>query len=109
MANHVGTSGDDTIVGTPGEFNIIDGLEGDDSLTGSDYVIFNPFATLITWAGNGRDAIRGGDGADTIFGLGGNDSILGGLGSDLIDGGTGRDFVIRLEPTVTLTEADFFL
>src|SRR5690606_22648548 len=56
------------------------GLDGDDTITGSDYA----------------DIIRGGEGDDTINGGAGNDIIIGGKGDDTLTGGLGRD-VFRWE------------
>ena len=56
---------------------VIDGGDGDDTLTG----------------GSGDDSLSGGAGDDTIDGNGGDDWLSGGLGDDDIDGGTGIDTV----------------
>ena len=56
----------------------IDGLGGNDSLTGGDF----------------SDAISGGSGNDTINGGGGNDVLLGGPGDDIIIGGAGNDDIV---------------
>src|SRR5690606_4475723 len=56
------------------------GLDGNDTITGSDYA----------------DIIRGGVGDDTIDGGAGNDIIIGGKGNDTLTGGLGRD-VFRWE------------
>lgn len=70
-----------------GSFILIEGTNGDDSLTG----------------GSGNDSIRGLGGNDTLLGLGaddileggrGNDSLEGGEGDDTLDGGPGNDTMI---------------
>jgi hypothetical protein len=71
-----GTTGADTIYGTP-YFDIVNGLGGNDSLFG----------------GAGNDAIDGGSGNDEIGGGAGNDVIHGGPGNDILSGGTGNDTI----------------
>ncbi len=81
----VGTSGGDTIDGTP-DPDWINGEAGNDILRahgGGD--------TIIGYTGN--DVIYGGKGTDYLYGGSGNDSIHGGGDSktDHLDGGTGND------------------
>jgi Ca2+-binding RTX toxin-like protein len=71
-----GTSGADTIYGTP-YFDIVNGFGGNDALFG----------------GAGNDAIDGGSGNDEIGGGAGNDVIHGGPGNDILSGGTGNDTI----------------
>jgi Ca2+-binding RTX toxin-like protein len=54
---------------------VIDGLGGDDKITGTNDV----------------DTLKGGTGNDTIYGLDGNDVIDGGVGLDTLYGGNGDD------------------
>jgi len=87
-----GTSGDDSLVGTPASDTIfgyagndtIDGGAGDDFLSGNE----------------GNDSVSGGAGNDVVSGREGNDTVLGGVGDDVVsgmngmntlDGGAGRD------------------
>jgi Ca2+-binding RTX toxin-like protein len=78
-----GTSGGDTIYGTP-YFDIIHGLGGNDALFGGGgYDVID--------GGAGNDAIGGGAGNDVIYGGPGNDILSGGVGNDTIYGGPGRD------------------
>ena len=75
-ADITGTSGNDSLVRTPGN-DLMRGWKGDDNLTGMD----------------GDDVIYGGRGADTIDGGPGNDTILGGSAIETIYGGPGDDFI----------------
>jgi Ca2+-binding RTX toxin-like protein len=77
-----GGAGNDTIVVsdangvfTDTEVTILDGGDGNDSLTG----------------GAGGEAISGGAGNDTLTGLGGNDTLIGGPDADTLTGGPGVD------------------
>ena len=56
---------------------VVDGLEGDDTIAGSDF----------------EDKIQGSVGKDTIFGGDGDDFLAGGHGADLIYAGLGNDTV----------------
>lgn len=67
MAKIKGTSGNDSINGTPGN----DKIE----------------------AGAGDDVVQGGAGNDKIEGEAGNDSLFGGQGNDELEGGTGNDYL----------------
>jgi Ca2+-binding RTX toxin-like protein len=89
-----GDSGNNRIVGTPGD-DVIDGKGGNDLIDakGGDDIICG---------GNGNDAIKGGDGDDYVLGGGANDRINGGdgddgllglLGDDLMVGGPGSDSI----------------
>lgn len=62
----------------------IDGLEGNDNLTGG-----NGADTIE--GGNGNDTVNGGSGNDLIHGGSGNDRLSGGVGNDQIDGGDDND------------------
>lgn len=64
----VGTSGDDYLFGDE-LANIIDGLDGNDTILGLD-------------------------GDDTLFGSAGDDVLEGGLGDDVLDGGAGADVLV---------------
>lgn len=70
-----GTFADDIILASNGKWHIINGLIGDDTITGGDK----------------DDTINGGIGADTLYGLLGNDTLNGGLGNDILTGGKGND------------------
>src|SRR5689334_22953002 len=77
-----GNDGNDTIVisdvngvFTDTETTIVDGGNGNDTITG----------------GGGGEAISGGDGADVLNGGAGNDTLIGGPGNDTLTGGPGAD------------------
>ena len=94
-ANVKGTSGDDTLTGTPNADRIfgkagndkIDGLAGNDRLFGGR-------GNDTVNGGDGNDGIHGGSGDDTLDGGDGNDRIRG--GKDTLNGGAGNDR-IRLQ------------
>lgn len=69
-----GGSGDDVIVGSPGD-DILWGSDGDDKISG----------------GAGNDELHGDEGDDLIDGGRGNDELDGGCMSDILIGGPGRD------------------
>ncbi len=80
---HLGTPGDDVIVGTPG-IDLIKAWTGDDVIDGrggNDFIC----------AGGGNDVVRGRDGDDWLFGNGGRDQLRGGPGNDSMDAGFGAD------------------
>ena len=56
----------------------VDGLGGNDTITGADYE-------------GGSDDISGGDGNDTLLGMAGDDILRGGAGLDILQGGDGDD------------------
>jgi Ca2+-binding RTX toxin-like protein len=94
-ATIVGTSGDDTLFGTP-ERDVIQARRGRDlikGLGGHD---------LICGA-RGSDTIRGGDGSDDLFGDRGADRVKGGPGDDDLDGDMGRDKLFGQGDEDTLT------
>ena len=64
----------------------IQGLQGNDTITGSGHD-----DTLSGGAGN--DEIKGGNGNDTIKGGSGDDSLIGNLGDDILNGGAGDDIL----------------
>ena len=77
-ATIVGTSGNDSLGGTPAD-DVIVGLGGNDTL-GRDWM-----------AARGNDVFCGGDGADQLFGGPDNDTLNGGDGIDSLHGGDGGD------------------
>lgn len=83
-------AGDDTYLGCPSGFNLVDGGPGDDRITGGD-------AADLIYGDPGNDAIRGLGGKDVLVSGKGNDRIFGGSGDDVIEGGPGGD-VIRAGP-----------
>jgi len=78
-----GTDQADRIAGMSDLANTINGLAGNDTLTG----------------GNKDDVLIGGDGNDALNGGMGNDTLSGGNGKDTLTGGTGSDqFVFSNSP-----------
>ncbi|NKX74607.1 hypothetical protein HGG73_10585 [Rhodobacteraceae bacterium R_SAG3] len=78
IEGHTLTQHDDTVDASADSSGVVlDGLGGNDSLTG----------------GSGDDSIRGGDGADTILGGAGNDTLAANNGDDSLDGGAGNDSI----------------
>ncbi len=86
MADIIGTSGIDHIVGPNTETNRIYGLDGNDSVSGG------ALADLVD-GGNGNDGVHGQAGNDTLYGRAGNDTLRGGAGNDSLEGGTGNDYL----------------
>ncbi|WP_144435249.1 cadherin-like domain-containing protein, partial [Tropicibacter naphthalenivorans] len=69
-----GTEGNDSLTGTI-QGDLIQGLGGNDTIVGIP----------------GADFLDGGDGNDTLYGEAGDDVLLGGLGNDRLDGGSGSN------------------
>src|SRR5690606_16015962 len=116
----LGTDGNDTLPGSPGD-DVLQGLAGNDRYTvnsAGDLVVEAPgegtdavLTTLssytlpanvenrafigtgaFTGTGNAlANAMTGGSGNDLIQGLGGDDLLNGGAGDDELDGGAGND------------------
>jgi CSLREA domain-containing protein len=97
------TSGDDVILGTPGnDFidagngdDVICGEGGDDQIFGSlgNDFIFGGEGDDRLWGNDGNDRVRGQQGNDEILGEDGNDFLYGGIGDDVIRGGRGNDTI----------------
>ena len=81
-----GTSGDDTLIGTPNT-DRIEGKGGDDYISGRG-------ARDILFGGNGHDDIYGGELGDQLFGGAGDDYLVGGPGEDEIFGFGGDDVIV---------------
>ncbi|NKX38983.1 Hint domain-containing protein [Tritonibacter mobilis] len=91
IEGHTLTQHDDTVDASADSSGVVlDGLGGNDSLTG----------------GSGDDSIRGGDGADTILGGAGNDTLAANNGDDSVDGGAGNDSLIGGSGANTLAGGD---
>ena len=88
----VGTTFDDTIVGT-GDADEIIGHDGADTINGNGgNDILSGGLGIDTIKGNGgNDLIRGGDQADVLEGGGGVDTIYGDADADIIRGGANAD------------------
>ncbi|MGQ0619010.1 MAG: matrixin family metalloprotease [Panacagrimonas sp.] len=79
----LGTSGNDTIIGS-GNGDVIQGGQGTDTLEGrggGDRIC----------GGDGNDTLKGGDGSDVLFGGKASDRIEGGNGTDQLNGNDGND------------------
>jgi Ca2+-binding RTX toxin-like protein len=86
----------------------INGLGGDDTITGSflsDTISGGDGNDLID-GGNGNDIIRGDIGDDTIFGGQGADTLYGGRDNDVLFGGAGRDVLYGGTGNDTLNGGD---
>lgn len=104
LATIVGTPGDDNVIDTPAD-DVIATLAGDDrvvALRGGDDVICGGSGddTILGRSGNneidggpGDDNIAGGPGVDVISAGPGDDSIVAQAGDDTIDAGPGDDHV----------------
>ncbi|MCW2248352.1 Ca2+-binding RTX toxin-like protein [Azospirillum fermentarium] len=79
-----GSSGNDTLTAVTDLPHRIDGLDGNDSLTGGA-------SGDTLYGGAGDDTLNGLDGGDALFGGGGNDRLYGGNGNDTLDGGAGTN------------------
>lgn len=79
LTYRLGTGGDDTIaVASSYDDYVLDGGDGEDTLTGSD-------GGDILWGGDGEDTLTGGLGSDTLHGNAGEDILDGGSSSDIAD------------------------
>ncbi len=95
----MGGDGDDLINVTPTNTitagQVIDGGDGNDTITGGDgddsITGGDGFDSITGGAGN--DSIQAGDGNDSVFGSGGDDEIHGNQGEDAINGGQGNDTI----------------
>lgn len=84
MSRIDGTSEADTLIGVPGDFNVLVGLGGDDTLIGS-----TSYDHLYGDAG--QDSLAGGDSVDQLSGGTGDDVLHGGAGNDNLQAGDGND------------------
>lgn len=95
IENVVGSSGDDTIVGSSGSNTLIGG-KGNDEIhgDGSDEVVTGGSGSDILYGNDGDDLLGGGSGNDEIYGGDGSDILAGGKGNDLLAGGEGEDYFV---------------
>jgi Ca2+-binding RTX toxin-like protein len=96
--NISGGAGKDTIYGSDGGADAIDGQNDEDTLYGrggNDSIAdsIDDGAPNHLFGGPGDDALSGSSGNDDLQGDAGNDSLVGDLGADLLDGGDGFDTV----------------
>jgi hypothetical protein len=91
-----GGAGKDTISGSDGGVDAIDGANDEDTLNGrggadsiSDSI--DDGAPNHLFGGAGDDVLFGSSGNDDLHGESGNDTLIGDFGADLLDGGEGFD------------------
>jgi len=94
-ATIVGTPGNNTINGTPGN-DVIVGLGGNDTINGGN-------GDDVICGNAGNDKLNGGNGNDTLFGSFGNDTLNGNNGNDSLDGGANNDSLFGNNGNDTLT------
>jgi Ca2+-binding RTX toxin-like protein len=81
---------------------VINGLNGDDVITGATLGSGIPFTAN---GGDGDDVLLGGAGNDTLIGGAGDDILIGGGGVDTLDGGTGNNVQIQAPVTRSASAA----
>jgi Ca2+-binding RTX toxin-like protein len=103
-ADNIGIANDGTAVATFAAGNnglqdttnveslVINGLQGDDTITGQNGIASLTHLTIN--GGDGNDTLGGGDGDDAINGGNGNDTIDGNRGNDVLLGGNGNDTIV---------------
>jgi Ca2+-binding RTX toxin-like protein len=92
----LGGLGEDLLIGTNTQKNIIKGSNGDDVVFGGnlgDELEGNNDNDSV-YGLRGEDHIDGGKGNDRLFGGEDNDILIGGVGDDFIEGGAGSDTII---------------
>lgn len=83
-----GSAASEAISATNTTYATVYGLEGNDTLNGSN-------GADVLYGGAGNDRLYGGYGNDTHYGGDGNDILTGSYGRDVYDGGAGSDSVIE--------------
>ena len=92
-----GTSGNDRLIGTPGN-DVIRCGAGDDRVRGgggNDVIRCGAGNDRVS-GGAGNDRAEGGTGNDRLFGDAGRDLLLGGRGNDRLSGGRGNDRLLGM-------------
>ncbi len=92
-----GTTGNDTLNADSKTGTSIDGLGGNDTISGHDGndVITGGDGSDLVHGYWGNDWINGGTGDDKLYGDNGNDTLIGGTGNDTVTGGTGHDVFVE--------------
>jgi Ca2+-binding RTX toxin-like protein len=83
------TPGEQTVSATPNAVIVINGGDGNDSLSVSASV--DALATVFLNGDGGDDVLTGADTGDNLSGGDGNDVLTGGKGGDDLNGGAGND------------------
>ena len=89
----IGTAGNDTLIAARGSSMRMEGLAGNDILTGRDGndVLIGGAGYDQLQGGAGNDTLDGGDDGGWLRGDAGVDTLIGGNGADTLDGGEGAD------------------
>ncbi|CAG2147354.1 hypothetical protein LMG19282_03139 [Cupriavidus campinensis] len=89
----IGTSGADSFSAWSNYASHIQGLAGNDSISGSvlDDVLDGGTGSDTLSGGTGNDTLLGGEGVDSLNGGAGNDVLVGGIGNDTLSDGAGND------------------
>ncbi|MGD1940758.1 MAG: calcium-binding protein [Leptolyngbyaceae cyanobacterium] len=88
-----GTEGNNTLIGTQTDDNLMYGFGGDDALFSNGGINQGnvTFSSNILLGGAGQDLLISNNGNDVLLGEGGNDDLVGGNGDDILYGGPGTD------------------
>ena len=86
------TSGVNTFTLNGNDFSYIDGIGGNDTLTGDAVLTGNAGIDYFIGSG-GNDTLSGGDANDRLYGVGNDDVLNGEAGNDLLDGGNNTDIL----------------
>ena len=86
------TSGVNTFTLNGNDFSYIDGIGGNDNLTGDAVLTGNAGIDYFIGSG-GNDTLSGGDANDRLYGVGNDDVLNGEAGNDLLDGGNNTDIL----------------
>ncbi|WP_330162966.1 calcium-binding protein, partial [Xanthomonas translucens] len=89
----LGTAANDTLVGYASGPNRMQGLAGNDTITGggNDDVLDGGEDNDTLSGDAGADSLLGGVGGDVLNGDAGDDTLIGGAGNDTLNGGAGND------------------
>lgn len=81
--------------GGDSEFDVVDGMGGNDTITGNlyDNLLRGGGGNDFIYGNEGDDELRGNQGTDRIYGDDGNDLIFAGGGDDTVFGGEGNDAI----------------
>ena len=90
------TAGNDVLGGYQDMANRIDGLEGNDQLSGGGFgdVLVGGGGNDVIHGQDGDDHLDGGSGDDVLYAGGGRDWLIAGAGEDYLNGGFGDDVYV---------------